>query len=95
MRVPLEQLKFLKIKIQNFSPEAKVYLFGSRLNDNKKGGDIDILILSNTLLTFEQKCAIKNAFDQEYGEQKVDLVNFTFADDATFKKLVLLDAREI
>jgi uncharacterized protein len=95
MRVPKEQLEFIKSKVKEFCPEARVYLFGSRLDDSKKGGDIDFLILGDTLLSYNQKGAIKDAFDQQFGEQKIDLINFTFADNATFKQLVLLDAVEI
>lgn len=95
MRVPKEQLVFIKQIIKGFAPDAKVYVFGSRLDDNKRGGDIDILILTPELLSFEQQAAIRIDFAKKFGEQKLDLVNFTFADDATFKKLVLLDAVEI
>jgi len=95
MRVPRIQLEFLKSRIVEFAPEAKVYLFGSRVHDSKRGGDIDILILSSTLLTLEQKIAIKTAFGAEFGEQKIDLVNFTFTDNDPFKKLVLLEAIEL
>lgn len=55
MRAAKDQLDFIKAQINKFLPEAQVYLFGSRLDDNKRGGDIDILILSTKLLTFAQK----------------------------------------
>jgi uncharacterized protein len=95
MRVPKEQLVFIKMQIQLEFPEAKVYLFGSRMDDNKRGGDIDILILTSHRMTFIQESKIRTAFIKKFGDQKLDLVNFTFDDDDVFKKLVLIDAVEI
>jgi predicted nucleotidyltransferase len=51
MRIPKEQLDFLKQQIKQHAPEAKVYLFGSRLDDQKRGGDIDIMVLTKEKLT--------------------------------------------
>ena len=68
MRVPKEQLEFLKKNIIQFAPDAKVYLFGSRVDDHKRGGDIDILtqklfpsiflILAENPVTFIDKCQL-------------------------------------
>ena len=45
MRLTTEQIALIK---QNtaliFGDEAKIYLFGSRTDDNAKGGDIDLFI---------------------------------------------------
>jgi uncharacterized protein len=95
MRVPKEQLVFIKTQIQLEFPEAKVYLFGSRLDDSKRGGDIDILILTSHRMTFIQESKIRTAFTKKFGDQKLDLVNFTFNANDAFKKLVLIDAVEI
>ena len=95
MRATKDQLDFIKAQINKFLPEAQVYLFGSRLDDNKHGGDIDILILSTKLLTFAQKIQVKLAFDQQFGEQKLDLVNYKFDDNSAFKNLILLEAKQI
>ena len=95
MRIPTEQLDFLKQEVIKNNPEAKLYLFGSRLDDQKRGGDIDILILTNTKLSLEQKWDVKINFYEKFGEQKLDLVNFTFDDQDNFKQLILLEGKEI
>lgn len=95
MRVPKEQLDFLKRQILSRAKSAKVYLFGSRTDDGQKGGDVDILILSNRKLSLTDKTRIKYAFFEKYGEQKLDLVNFKFDENSNFKELALLDAVEL
>jgi predicted nucleotidyltransferase len=66
---------------------ASVYLFGSRVDDTKKGGDIDLLVLSNSL-TREDKRTIKIKLNELLGEQKIDIV--LAADDSDpFVKLAL------
>ena len=95
MRISNQELALIKKLILTEDPKSKIYLFGSRLEDNKKGGDIDILVLSNKLLTHEQKSKIRWGFFEKFGEQKFDIVNFLFKDNTAFKELVLLDAVEL
>lgn len=59
--------------ITRIDPEARIYLFGSRTDDNKKGGDLDILIFSKDI-TFGDKLKIKAAIFEKIDEQKIDLV---------------------
>jgi predicted nucleotidyltransferase len=54
-------------------PDARIYLFGSRTDDTKKGGDLDILIFSKDI-TFGDKLKIKAAIFEKIDEQKIDLV---------------------
>ncbi len=54
-------------------PNATVYLFGSRVDDHSRGGDIDLLILSEKL-TFSDKIDIKLALYKRIGEQKIDII---------------------
>ncbi|MCP5104136.1 MAG: nucleotidyltransferase domain-containing protein, partial [bacterium] len=76
-------------------PEFKLYLFGSRVDDDKKGGDIDILILSGEPLKRKDKRSIKIAFYNKFGYQKLDLVHFIFDDPSPFKELALLEGVEL
>ena len=46
MRLYQEQAKVLKDKLKTISSTAQLYLFGSRVDDEKKGGDIDLLVVS-------------------------------------------------
>lgn len=49
VRLSDQEIELLKSKLYELSHSAKIYLFGSRVDDTKKGGDIDILILDDTL----------------------------------------------
>ena len=51
-----------------------VYLFGSRLNDQAKGGDIDLLIESDIPLTLIQRAQIKMELESQLG-LPVDIVS--------------------
>lgn len=54
-------------------PQASVYLFGSRVDDNAKGGDIDLLVLSEKI-NFGAKLDILVDLTLRLGERKIDLV---------------------
>lgn len=47
MRLKKRIIDKLKSAIQNSFGDVNVYLFGSRVDDSKKGGDIDIAIESD------------------------------------------------
>ena len=58
-----------------FGGAAKVYLFGSRVDDSKKGGDIDLYVISeNQDNLYEKKIKFLNALDMSLGQQKIDVV---------------------
>ncbi len=46
MRLSKREVDIIKETINHYCKNPKIYLFGSRLDDNKKGGDIDIFIIS-------------------------------------------------
>ncbi|MGZ8256387.1 MAG: nucleotidyltransferase domain-containing protein [Gallionella sp.] len=62
---------------QNFGVNAVVRLFGSRTDDSKRGGDIDLLIeteqndVAQLLLA---EIALISQLHQQLGEQKIDVL---------------------
>ena len=73
--------------VKSLDENARVYLFGSRVDDTKKGGDIDLLVISDKL-TRDDKRTIKIKLYELLGEQKIDIV--LAADDSEpFVKLAL------
>lgn len=59
-----------------FGQDAKVSLFGSRTDDRKKGGDIDLFIKNDdeTRLTLMAKIHFLAALKSKIGERKIDVV---------------------
>jgi len=95
MRLEKDKINFLKQEIKKYLPDFKLYLFGSRADDNKKGGDIDLLILSDYLPNPKNKRDIKIAFYNLFGEQKLDLVFFKPDSPDPFKELALMEGVEL
>ena len=52
--------------------DAPVYLFGSRADDNARGGDIDLLVLSSKI-DLMGKLDVMAALHAALGDQKIDL----------------------
>jgi predicted nucleotidyltransferase len=95
MRLEKNKIDFFKQEIKKYLPEFKLYLFGSRVDDNKKGGDIDLLILSSYLLSRKDRRDIKISFYNKFSEQKLDLAYYKYDDPAPFKELALMEGVEL
>ena len=55
--------------------EGKIFLFGSRVDDSKRGGDIDLFIeIDDKSNLFEKKIKFLAKMKRFLGEQKIDLV---------------------
>ena len=74
MRLSKEEIVIIKKSILNHSDNAKIMLFGSRVDESKKGGDIDIYIETDKTLPLITK--LKILTDIEIGGvlRKVDLI---------------------
>jgi len=89
MRLSTELRHFIKDYWLKKFPKATVYLFGSRVDDNKKGGDIDLLILNDEKISLSDKTNFLSQFIINFGEQKIDLVSYNYDEDVPFKRIAL------
>jgi uncharacterized protein len=85
MRLSAEIAKALVDVIEKEVPDSKssstLYLFGSRTDDLKRGGDIDLLLVTNENVKSrlkEKKYFLLESLRQAAGDQKVDLTLKTY-----------------
>lgn len=78
MRLTPEQLDAIQAaSAVAFSKDASVWLFGSRVDDSKKGGDIDLLVqpgLAGNDQLFSRKIRFLTLLERRLGERKIDVV---------------------
>lgn len=77
MRLNEKQQTIIRTACEQHFPDGKCWLFGSRVNDNKRGGDIDLYIeTSETNVTniVNAKLAFLVTLTRQLGEQKIDVV---------------------
>lgn len=63
----------IKRAILNEDPTSEVYLFGSRADHLKRGGDIDLLVFSNKI-SLTEKLRIQTQLFKQLEPQKIDIV---------------------
>lgn len=66
MRLTNKELDIIKKEVISIFSESKIYLFGSRLDDSKKGGDIDLYIIPyNNEDAFRKKLRLKTTLEDK------------------------------
>jgi len=90
MRLAPQEQSAIRHAIAQADADALVYLFGSRVDDSAKGGDIDLLVLSKKI-DLMAKLDIMARLHQQLGERKIDLAIYP---DATqpFARMVMKEA---
>lgn len=75
MRLTEFEINAIKQSAQEiFGAKVEVFLFGSRVDDAKKGGDIDLYIKAGAGNDLTHKVKFLVALEQKIGEQKIDVV---------------------
>jgi predicted nucleotidyltransferase len=74
MRLTPKQCEIIRHSVKcMLGDDTRVFLFGSRVDDNKRGGDIDLYIETNRPVLLMDEMRIKTALQEEL-DNRVDLV---------------------
>lgn len=73
MRISDKEKSAILHSVKNKDPEAEIYLYGSRADNSLRGGDIDLLVISEKL-DFTDQIDLLVKIKGEIGEQKIDLL---------------------
>ena len=87
MRLTEKEKSAIVRTISSFDSNALIYLFGSRCDDKKRGGDIDIAVLSS-IIDRKTISNIRLKLYELIGEQKIDIVSGAYPDSTFFKMAV-------
>ena len=73
MRLSDSEVQIVRKILHEEDPHGRIYLFGSRTDDIKKGGDIDLFFESSITLDLKHKLALEYRLSAEC-DTKVDLL---------------------
>lgn len=78
MRLSDHQATLIRTAVaRHFGPGARVILFGSRVDDHQRGGDIDLLIQTDqndVAAITRAEIALLAQLNQQLGEQRIDIL---------------------
>ena len=76
MRLTNDEIQAIKKAFKETFKDGRIYLFGSRVDDTKRGGDIDLYLVPNEKFDNEQEKKIDFLIklDEYIGEQKIDVI---------------------
>jgi predicted nucleotidyltransferase len=96
MRLSSNEQLVIRDTILSKDPHARIYLYGSRTNPNLKGGDIDLLVISDTLELMD-KIDLLIEIKKQIGDQKIDflLIKTSAAKSDPFVVKIFKEALEI
>jgi len=72
MRLTASEISAIREEIVRLDPKAEVYLYGSRVDDTARGGDVDLLVLSE-ILGFREVRRLRLQILDRIGWQQLDL----------------------
>jgi predicted nucleotidyltransferase len=73
VRLSKEEVETIKSIVKKYDPTAEILIFGSRTDLTKRGGDIDMLIVSGKI-DYRIRRKIRVDLQLALGDRKVDLI---------------------
>jgi predicted nucleotidyltransferase len=73
MRLTTDEIAAIRQEVGRLDPKAEVYLYGSRVDDMERGGDIDLLVVSDKL-AFRDVLRLRTGILDRIGWQQLDLI---------------------
>jgi uncharacterized protein len=95
MRLTEFEQKSIRETLRQFLPNVKVYLYGFRVDDAKRGGDIDLMIVDTEPILRKTIGEIRWRLWEIIGEQKIDIIAEQDNNLSTFARMISFDAVEI
>jgi predicted nucleotidyltransferase len=75
MRLTDSEIAIIKASGQNiFGPKTRIFLFGSRTDGSRKGGDIDLYVETQKPSQIQDKISFITHLKMNLGDQKIDVV---------------------
>ncbi|MEQ1527276.1 MAG: nucleotidyltransferase domain-containing protein [Gallionella sp.] len=73
MRLSSSEVAAVRRVLHEIDPHGRIYLFGSRADDAKKGGDIDLFLETSIALDLKRKLALEYRLSADC-DTRVDLL---------------------
>ncbi len=68
MRLSSHQIQMINMAVHELAGSgATTWLYGSRLDDSRRGGDVDLLVRSSPAIGLMERARIKNRLELELG----------------------------
>ncbi len=90
MRLTAEQAKVIRGAVHEiYGEDSRVWLFGSRVDDTRRGGDIDLLVRPDSSggYALMDKIRLLGKLERGLGERKIDIVIETPDDQRAIVKI--------
>jgi len=94
MRLKDFEIKTIKEAVYSLDKNARIHLFGSRVDDSRRGGDIDLIIISKKL-NFGDKYKIYSRITKLIDEQKIDIIIYNGKDKNLFVENSLKESLQL
>ena len=73
MRLSADEVEVIRDEVRRLDAESEIYLYGSRTNDAARGGDIDLLVVTDTL-GFREVLRLRTRILDRIGWQQLDML---------------------